>query len=145
MPWWSKTVQQKAVSITKACASHHPSRISDSVLVPDPKMNNITTPKMLPSLSLKIITDLDNEEVNKEINHTEVGTPDDLMDGGIQGWEECTVWCKEVWLMAVYLTPWCHGECGTKVWWTFFDWLGGLSPYLVIRCPSAKSIVTLNL
>ena len=64
-----ESLKQKAASITKAHASRHPSRILDSVLVPDPEMNNITTPKMLSSLSLKIITDLDNEEVNKEINH----------------------------------------------------------------------------
>jgi len=67
MPRKSKTVQQKAASITKACASCHPSRISDSVSVPDPEMDNTTTPEMLPSPGLEIITDLDNEEVNKEL------------------------------------------------------------------------------
>ena len=45
-------------------------------MVPDPKMNNITIPEMSPSPSLEIITDLDNEEVNKEINHMGVGTLD---------------------------------------------------------------------
>ena len=84
-----ESLKQKAASITKAHASCHPSQISDSVLVPDPEINNITTPKMSPSPSLEIITDLDNEEVNKEINHMKVGTLDDQMDGGIQGWEKC--------------------------------------------------------
>ena len=55
-----ESLKQKAASITKAHASHHPSRISDSVLVPDPEMNNTTMPKMSPSPSLEIITDLDN-------------------------------------------------------------------------------------
>ena len=63
MPQKSKTVQQKAASIAKARASHHPS----PVLVPDPEMNNTTSPKMSPSLGLEIITDLDNEEIDEEI------------------------------------------------------------------------------
>ena len=67
MPRKSKTVQQKAASIAMARASRHPSRISDSVSVPDPEMNNTTTPETSPSPGLEIITDLDNEEVNKEI------------------------------------------------------------------------------
>ena len=66
MPWKSKTVQQKAASIAKAHASHRPSRISDSVSVPDPEMNNITMPKTSPSPGLEIITDLDNEEVTAD-------------------------------------------------------------------------------
>jgi hypothetical protein len=33
-------------------------------------MNNTTMPEASPSPGLEIITDLDNEEVNKEINHT---------------------------------------------------------------------------
>jgi hypothetical protein len=37
------------------------------ILVPDPEMNNTTTPKMLPSPDLEIITDLDNEEIDEEI------------------------------------------------------------------------------
>jgi hypothetical protein len=67
MPQKSKTVKRKAASIAKAHTSGHPSRISDSVLVPDPEMNNTTMPEMTPSPGLKIIRDLDNEEINEEI------------------------------------------------------------------------------
>ena len=67
MPRKSKTAQQKAASIAKACASHHSSQISDSVLVPDPEMNNTTMPETLPSPGLEIVTDLDNEEISEEI------------------------------------------------------------------------------
>ena len=67
MPQKSKTVKQKAASIAKARASRHPSQISDSVLVPDPEMNNTTTPETSPSPGLTIIRDLDNEEINEEI------------------------------------------------------------------------------
>ena len=41
------------------------------------------------SPGLETITDLDNEEVNKEINHMKVGTLDDPVDEGVQGWGEC--------------------------------------------------------
>ena len=54
MPRKSKTVQQKAASIAKARASRHPSQISDSVSVPDPEMNNTTTPETSPSPGLEI-------------------------------------------------------------------------------------------
>ena len=67
MPRKSKTVKQKAASIAKARAFRHPSQISDSVLVPDPEMNNTTMPEMTPSPGLEIIRDLDNEEINEEI------------------------------------------------------------------------------
>ena len=42
MPWKSKSAKQKAAGIANAHASHHPSQISDFVLIPDIKMNNDT-------------------------------------------------------------------------------------------------------
>ena len=62
MPCKSKNAQQKAAGIAKACASHHPSRASDLVLIP-----GATTPETSPSLGAEIITNLDNEEINEEI------------------------------------------------------------------------------
>jgi hypothetical protein len=66
MPQKSKTAKQKATGIAKACGSRHPSRTSDSVLLPDAEIND-TTPKTSPSPHLEITTDLDNEEINEGI------------------------------------------------------------------------------
>src|SRR6267154_6708703 len=66
MPRKSKTAKQKAMGIAKACASRHPSRTSDSILIPDAEMND-TTPETSPSPGLEITTDLDNEEINEGI------------------------------------------------------------------------------
>ena len=41
-------------------------------------------------------------------HYIEVGTLDDLVDGGIQGWEECqrcSISYKEVWIMPIHPTP----------------------------------------
>ena len=93
MPRKSKTVQQKAASIAKARASRHPSRISDSVLVPDPEMNNTTTAETSPSPGLEIITDLDNEEINEEI--TLEGPRDSPM--GLEGsWDHLDLFEAEI-------------------------------------------------
>ena len=54
----SKATQQKAADIANVCTSHHPSRISHSMLIPDTKTNDTTMPKTLRSPSLNIITNL---------------------------------------------------------------------------------------
>ena len=46
MPQKSKSDKQKAAGIANAHASHHPSQISDSVLIPDAKTNNNTMTKI---------------------------------------------------------------------------------------------------
>jgi hypothetical protein len=64
MPQKSKTAQHKAADIAKACVSRHPSQISDSILIPDAEMNDATMPETSPSPGLKIITALNNEDIN---------------------------------------------------------------------------------
>ena len=67
MPRKSKNAQQKAAGIAKARASRHPSRTSDSVLIPDAETNDATTPETSPSPGPEIITNPDNGEVNEGI------------------------------------------------------------------------------
>ena len=64
MPQKSKSAKQKAAGIANAHASHHPYQISDSILIPDAKMNNDIISQ---SLSIKVISDLGNEYISEGI------------------------------------------------------------------------------
>lgn len=67
MPQKSKSDKQKAAGIANAHASHHPSQISDSVLIPDTETNNDTMTKISQSPRIKVISDLENEDISEGI------------------------------------------------------------------------------
>ena len=86
MPQKSKVTQQKAADITNAHASCHSFQISHSILIPDATMNDTTMPKTLQSLSLEIITNLVDEEIQGGIALE--GPRDSLL--GLEGsWDHC--------------------------------------------------------
>ena len=93
MPRKSKNSQQKAAGIAKARASRHPSRTSDSALIPDTETNDATTPETSPSPGPEIITNPDytfetlKTNLPKALGSVQLST--------IRKWEHQMIWWME--------------------------------------------------